>query len=181
MDNNSERQWIIRLIKEALQEFYSNSSDRELVEKEVDERAVAFRFGIYLDYIVKKAFSEYVLDSEYNKIYRNPKKAYGRCSSCVQNCPIKPNALEKKRIRPDFLIHKRFTDENFCCIELKTRTRNRMNDIKKLTYLTCLYGEYQYKYGVFLRFFANKNKVEIIIFESGNQVLKDSFIPDTFE
>jgi len=73
----------------------------------VSERAIVFRFGIYLEEVLKcdSEFAKYNLDSEYNR-----------------NIDAKKQLPERENgVYPDLILHKRGSnDDNILVIEIKT-------------------------------------------------------------
>lgn len=160
MENkNDERQQIIQCLNDALAELYLR--DVELIEKNIDERAIAFRLGIYLDTSAKKYFCDYALDSEYNRYKEEPKQVFSQCESkCAVRCAWK-HIHKRKRARPDFILHKRGYNENMCCIEVKKISKTCNYDRAKLSYMTCTNGSYRYQFGLLLRIGDTETIIEL--------------------
>ena len=100
----------------ALQCFYAN--DAYLIDKNVHERALTFRLGIYLQIL----FSSWDVDCEYNRNYQtahNNKLLSGRCDKEPRfNCKDCGDR-RKCTVFPDIIIHQRGTDQNLLVIEAK--------------------------------------------------------------
>ncbi|MEG0292474.1 MAG: hypothetical protein RR495_07025 [Anaerovoracaceae bacterium] len=101
----------------------------------VCERAIVFRFGIYLQNYMNELpeLREYNLDCEYNR------KGYSK-----KSLPNSPNGTY-----PDIILHKRGNRDNLLVIEFKTWwNRNIDNDIKKIKDFLDEMGKYKYRYGL---------------------------------
>ena len=132
----------------ALQCFYSN--DAYLIDKNVHERALTFRLGMYLQIL----FSSWDVDCEYNKnieTFRTNKLLHIRCE---QNGECRTCAdIRSCTVFPDIIIHKRGTSENQLVIEAKCNANKtqKNNDLEKLqAYLD--EPTLHYKYGLFIDF-----------------------------
>lgn len=149
---------MLSIITKALKAFYSSSNNEdELIERDISEWAIAFRFGLYLNKVVEKELSGYVLDSEFNKFFREGKEIFLECPDCnVCGFEYLDKNGNKIKARPDFIIHKRTEGGHLCCIEIKKGENDIQHDIEKLIYMTCPQGRYQYAFGVVLRFFKDK-------------------------
>lgn len=131
--NNTESNPIKRYVESALNKVYRE--DMSLIEREASERAIVFRFGLYLYEILKSTeFKDYDVDVEYNRNGYDPK----RTPSHPQN-----------GIVPDLIVHIRESnDYNLLVLEFKTeRNNNQSEDIKKIKELTSATGKYRFKYG----------------------------------
>ena len=140
----------------ALQCFYAN--DAYLIDKNVHERALTFRLGMYLQIL----FSSWDVDCEYNKNYQtahNNKLLSKRCDKEPKfNCKDCGDH-RKCTVFPDIIIHKRGTSENQLVIETKCNANKtqKNNDLKKLqAYLN--EPTLHYKYGVFIDFKESVNE-----------------------
>lgn len=164
MEKQIEIKNIIDLLKEALKEFYNNEYD--LIENDTDERAVTFRLGLYLNERVLKYFYQYTVDSEYNKLDIRPKTVYAECEEKMfEDCKrCKLNYKKHTTARPDLIIHKRMSNDNLVCIEIKKDRKDCSNDRKKLRYFTCEHGKYHYRYGILL--IIGKERAIATIFEN---------------
>ena len=146
-----------RAVNEALRRFYLN--DRYLIDHDVNERALTFRLGLYLQQI----FTGWDVDCEYNK----------NCETLRQNkllscrCKFKPEfdcvhctreAKMQCTVFPDIIIHRRGTEHNLLVIEAKkdASDNDRKEDIDKIK----AYREEKtlhYRYGLFLDFRSTRN------------------------
>lgn len=132
--------------------------DQDLMSLEGNEQAVAFRFAIYFNELVKDYLPVgVVLDTEYNKVGLDPKRVI------VQ----KVNDAEAKEhgIRPDIILHQRKTSNaNLLVIECKRGSNKDFNDFNKLKAMTSD-PSYQYRLGCYINF-AN-TKPEFTYFVDG--------------
>ena len=120
----SNQPLIEKLIEKALDKLYKEDYDTLICinhKQHVGERACVFRFGIYLNQILKRyiQFREYNLDCEYNRSYDDPKRRSGGML-----------------IIPDIVLHKRGSnDNNLVVIEFKGwwSKVNQKEDICKIT------------------------------------------------
>ena len=134
----SNQPLIIKLIEKALNKLYKEDYDTLICinhKQHVGERACVFRFGIYLNQILKRyiQFREYNLDCEYNRSYDDPKRK-----------------SDGMLIIPDIVLHKRGSnDNNLVVIEFKGwwSKVDQKNDICKIKEMTDPCGEFKYKYG----------------------------------
>ena len=138
MDSNNKRiakkQKLVKilddLVEKALDELYVK--DSYLLENEVHERTIVFRFGLYLQALMDKSneFNEYNLDCEYNRNGEDCKRLPCRPCGAV----------------PDLIIHQRGSnDNNLLVIEFKPYWEpNTQEDIEKLEQFVSLSGEYKY-------------------------------------
>lgn len=104
------------------------------VKEYVSERAIVFRFGIYLHELMcdNECLKHYHLDCEYNRNMDHIK------------------TLEANAIVPDMIIHKRGSmEENLLVMEIKTWWNENNNwDKEKIEKLTDPKGDYKYKFGL---------------------------------
>lgn len=109
-------------------------------ESHVSERGIVFRFGIYFQNYLMEHFSDYQLDTEYNRNIANIKK------------------LAKEAIYPDLILHKRgHNNDNLLVMEFKTWWNSDIkHDQEKIKKLMSPEGLYKYKYGVIA--IINKDK-----------------------
>jgi hypothetical protein len=135
-------------VDEALKRVYDR--DYSLIEREVSERAIVFRFGLYMNEILQSTeFSVYDIDVEYNRNGNEPKRL--------------PN--HKNGTYPDFIIHKREVNtDNLLVLEFKTEWYNNQKaDKDKIQKYMDLSGEYKFKYGATI--LINKDRPQIEWFE----------------
>lgn len=158
LDNNQISE-LKDLINNCLDHLYKY--DQFIINNSTNERAVVFRFGIYLqDFLYKSNFSDLDLDSEYNRRHSEVKR--------TQSFP--------KGIIPDLLIHKRDSQEqNILVMEFKGYWNKdaRDNDFLKLGEFTAqeLNKSYHYGYGLGASIYitSNRNDIEVIYFTNGEQ------------
>lgn len=119
-----------KLIKKSLDDLYQN--DHDLLKRKVAERDLTGLFAHYFRNNMKDtAIAEYNVDCEYNRDGYGMKKIDGTL------------------VYPDFILHKRGTNEsNLLIIEFKTwwNSDNR-EDIEKLKAMMSDLYRYQYQYG----------------------------------
>ena len=146
----------------ALQCFYAN--DAYLIDKNVHERALTFRLGMYLQIL----FSSWDVDCEYNKNYqtaRNNKLLSARCDKEPKfNCKDCGDH-RKCTVFPDIIIHKRGTDQNLLVIEVKCNASVSQiaEDKKKLqAYLND--PTLRYRHGLFINFRKTLEKTTLTWF-----------------
>ena len=131
-------------VNQALDILYE--SDSVLIEKRIHERAIAFRFALYFQELIRDTeFGDLDLDFEYNKReddYKiTPSKPYGSY--------------------PDLILHKRgIQDQNTLIIEFKCAwsSASRSGDFEKLQEYTRrdLENGYYYGLGLFIEFGATR-------------------------
>ena len=100
----------------ALLHFYFN--DKYLLDKNVHERSMTFRLGIYLQQI----FPDWNVDCEYNKNVTSPlenKFLFHRCERAPEMDCVNCNKQKECTVFPDIIIHKRGTPQNLLVIEAK--------------------------------------------------------------
>lgn len=132
----------------ALEKLYQK--DMSLIDRKVSERAIVFRFGLYMHEILQSTeFSVYDIDVEYNRNGNEPKRS--------------PN--HKNGTYPDFIIHKREVNtDNLLVLEFKTEWYNNQKaDKDKIQKYMDLSGEYKFKYGATI--LINKDRPQIEWFE----------------
>ena len=141
---------IKKAVIDALEHFYLN--DRYLIDKNVHERSLTFRLGMYL----QQEFSGWDVDCEYNRncqTFHNNKILSVRCVHEPQfNCEG-CNNRKKCTVFPDIIIHKRGTDQNLLVIEAKCNANEQQitEDCEKLqAYLS--ESTLSYRCGLFINF-----------------------------
>ena len=147
------------LKNDCLDLLYGN--DNFIIDTATNERAVVFRFGIYLhDLLNASNFAGLDLDSEYNRRHGN----------------LKRTASFPKGVIPDILIHQRDTqDHNILVMEFKGywSRKNQENDFHKLKDFTAqdLDSSIIYSYGLGASVFITPNRedVKIIYFLNGKE------------
>ena len=137
-------------IIEAIKRLYRN--DSYLIDKNVHERAITFRLGMYLQQI----FASWNVDCEYNKNIETIKKNKLLSCRCNNKKGFECGKCSDRRpctVFPDIIIHKRDTKNNLLVIEAKCSAspEKREEDIDKLK----AYLEERslcYQYGLFIDF-----------------------------
>lgn len=127
--------------------------DKSLLNRNVNERAILFRFGIYLQRIMSRddKLKSYDLDNEYNRNIYEVKK--------TENYP--------NGRYPDFIIHKRErNDANLFIIEFKKENTDSEDDLKKIDDFMSLNSVYKYKFGMYI--VLREDSILYKIKESGN-------------
>ena len=144
---------IYKIIEKACIELYEN--DFYLIDNRVNERAIVFRFGIYVQELIdkNKFFDNYNVDNEYNRNIKDP-KSFSNAENGVY---------------PDLIIHHRGDNEhNLLIIECKTEWNSDVDrDIHKIRKFVDKKGIYKYRYGLSMIF--EINKVECKFIEDGKQ------------
>ena len=136
---------IRQYVQRAVDEVYKN--DKSLIVRDVNERSIVFRFGLYLYEILKfTEFKDYDIDVEYNRNGNEPKRL--------------PN--HKNGTYPDFIIHKREVNtNNLLVLEFKTEWyKNQKADKDKIKEYMDLSGEYRFKYGATILIGRDKPHIE---------------------
>lgn len=146
---------LIILANRALDQLYDQ--DIILFQKKVHERAIAFRFALYLnELIIGTEFEGLDLDFEYNKREDDYKIT-----------PSKPFGSY-----PDLILHKRgIQDHNALIIEFKCSWSgaSRANDFEKLVDYTNqdLQNGYYYALGLLIELGGKRAEVRIVRFVNG--------------
>ena len=137
------------LIKKSLDDLYQN--DQDLLKRKVAERDLTGLFAHYFRNNMKDtAIAEYNVDCEYNR------DGYG-----MKN-------IDGTLVYPDFILHKRGTNEsNLLIIEFKTwwNSDNR-EDIEKLKAMMSDLYRYQYQYGYSIILNQERDSVTVTCVES---------------
>lgn len=165
---------ILQKLDLAIETLFSN--DRYLLERELNERSIAFKLGEYL----QPLFNGYNVDCEYNGDAgkENDIKALKIAKDEIEAIGKKANENDIYRISPDIIIHKRgFNTDNLLVIEVKkdnSQEQFKNFDLIKLKHLTIPYFEnhYIYQLGVALVFNtgANTGNKEMTFFQNGNKI-----------
>lgn len=123
-----EDEIILRFLKRAWNSLIRK--DKYLLEHNLSERCVAFKYGQYLT----QRFNDFDVDEEYNRnvLSENDIKRIFVLNSDEE--------IIQSYVMPDIIIHKRGTsDHNLCVIEIKKQSapRNEIEfDCRKLSYYT---------------------------------------------
>jgi hypothetical protein len=120
--------------------------DISLMERQANERSIAFRFGLYFNETLRaSSFAEdpdLTIDFDYNRNLDNVKNMHG--------------FNDTHGVYPDIILHHRgFNDKNVVVIEFKgswnRKRRARRDDFRKLIEFTHQdRNDYQYGLGVFV-------------------------------
>lgn len=168
--------WLEEIILPAIDRFYKNKQDRDLIQRNASERTIVANIYCKANSIFRQKqrlnpeLEDLGIDLEYNRNFLDSKKAYEKCNLChVEDCFITHERLQTSEIYPDFLIHQRgFNVNNQVAIEFKKTNNNerRIEDKKKLIYLTCQQPfpqheveNYQYRIGFFIDLDTNRYSV----------------------
>lgn len=169
MMNSINLEDIKYVVNHALKMFYQLDSELlnyKTEEAAVSERCIVFRIGWYIQSMlqVNEKYSEFSVDSEYNRCFDHPKGMY---IQTLEGIKIKiGNAI------PDLIIHQRKSNSNNLAIfEFKKAgsyaEAGRANDCKKLMYFTDPNNEYKFKFGFWI--VLHKNAADVHIFQSGKE------------
>ena len=127
---------LLTLFETALKIFYKQ--DLDLLKREVHERSIAFRVGLYFhDLLRSSKYAALDLDLEYNRNKKDRKRTQSSPHSTY----------------PDLILHKRNSNEqNVLVVEFKIsrnpRPTNRTRDIEKLKDFTSSSQQYGYQLGI---------------------------------
>ena len=138
---NEEQTYLVNLLEQAIKRVYEEDRflfDFSQGEKAGMEQAFVFRTGLYLSCLLRGTLYETLdLDSEYNKCHGD----------------IKRTKRFRNGLRPDFIIHRRDSnEENKLVAEFKGWWNNDVkNDFDKLEDLTDPNDNYHYLIGVLVR------------------------------
>ncbi len=107
------------LVANALNDIYESSNEKDLITRKVNERSIAFRFGLnFNDRIKATEFKEYDVDVEYNRDMSDPKKIpddiIEKCNEVINNCPKMDYDVREACYKinmlctyPDVILHRR--------------------------------------------------------------------------
>ena len=140
-----DRDVLESVIQRALTRLYNN--DSYLLEYNLYEQCIAFRFGVYLQEELKHTiYRKYDLDAEYNKNMD--------CKKWLKSWP--------DGARPDFVLHKRGnnTPTNILIIELKKGKRPRVTKKDEEKIKEFMKYPYEYCYGATLLLSPNKYELK---------------------
>lgn len=134
-----KQQEVVGKINQALDLFYEK--DKYLIDKDAHERSISHKFAEYL----RPMFPDHNVDCEYD-LHGNKIKTLEGIKECSK-------LKRTERILPDIIIHERGPDENnLVVIEIKSRTKPTMCDIRKLELMTLKDGQFRYDYGFLIQF-----------------------------
>ena len=134
----------LTMLQEALRDAIdlAFSKDRLLfIEGVKSERAIVFRVGLYLAFIIERWPGDWVVDAEYGRW--NP-----------DGDVVAKKILEGRRATPDLIVHKRGTKQNLLVVEAKVHPvdhEERLADYAKLNGFLNDSG-FRYRHAVFLEF-----------------------------
>lgn len=132
----------------AFELLYSN--DKYLIDHQVNERSIVFRFAPYLQSELEKTnkYKKYNLDCEFNRNMDDPKFIHEG----------------EPGVYPDLIIHRRGNNNNnLLIIEFKTYWNdNTAEDESKIREFVNLDRSYKYKYGFSVVFLEHYPKVKRI-------------------
>ncbi|MBR3666339.1 MAG: hypothetical protein IKN66_04170 [Ruminococcus sp.] len=135
-------------INMAFELLYAN--DKYLIDHQVNERSIVFRFAHYLQSELEKTkkYRRYNLDCEYNRNMDGPKFIHE----------------DEPGVYPDLIIHRRGNNNNnLLIIEFKTYWNNdTTEDESKIREFVRMDRNYKYKYGFSIVFMLNYPKVKQI-------------------
>ena len=167
MMNNISLEDIKYVVNHALGMFYQLDSELlnyKTEEAAVSERCIVFRIGWYIQSMLRvdEKYSEFSVDSEYNRCFDHPKRMYMKT---LEGIKIK-NAI------PDLIIHQRKSNRNNLAVfEFKKAgiyaEAGCADDYKKLMYFTDPNNEYKFKFGFWI--VLHKNAADVHIFQSGKE------------
>lgn len=163
-----DNEQIIFCVNEALDRLYNedlhliiyySDSGRHGVRHHVGERAIVFRFGLYLFEIFsqKDYLKTLDLDCEYNRNGKQPKKlpAFGNGTY------------------PDIILHKRGSNDfNTLVMEFKGYWNNNINnDFEKLCEFTKQRSVYNFNLGLFVFLGKTRDEVKMTCFVDGTSMI----------
>lgn len=140
---------LIDLIKLSLNNLVDY--DLELIDRRVKEEAINHRFAFYFETLLRRNFQNRLLsfDLEYNKNYFDEKEI------------IDENG-ERIRFRPDFIVHRRMSNNNNLVVfELKKGYPNKKD---KRTIRGVLNDPFNYRFSVLLSYLPGKKYFRFHIF-----------------
>lgn len=155
------REKLLYMLKNSCKKIYKD--DKYLIDKGVCERAIVFRFGVYLQRLISRdsELKFYDLDNEYNRNQEG----------------VKRTRRFKNGTYPDLIIHKRGENSNnIMVVEFKTVwNSDTSKDEKKLKDFINKNGEYKYKYGVSIIFEENKAVIKMLYWYKEKCIKKDIY------
>lgn len=135
-------------INMAFELLYAN--DKYLIDHQVNERSIVFRFAHYLQSELEKTnkYKRYNLDCEYNRNMDGPKFIHEG----------------EPGVYPDLIIHRRGNNNNnLLIIEFKTYwNSDTQHDIEKINEFINPDGEYKYKYGMSVLIDEDNPVIEVV-------------------
>lgn len=156
---------LINIVNRTLDKLYHN--EKVLFMTNSSERNLVFHFTRYFCEEIKETiFSQYDVDCEYNR-------------NAMSNRDVKEVLIEgntkKSIIYPDFILHKRRTNDfNILAIEFKKYSNSRekvcKRDKEKLKALTSVNAGFRYRLGLFIVFGKERDDVKITRFVNGEVI-----------
>jgi hypothetical protein len=175
---NIQFDWLEEVIIPAIDLLYSTPKDRDLIQRNANERTIVANIYCKVNAILyqmqstNQKLASLDIDTEYNRNGEGSKEVFVKCDFCnKQYCFIKQRPLQYTTSSPDMIIHHRGSnDNNQVIIEFK-KVSNRSNkkrddDKAKLIYFTCQRPfpnhekeNYQYRIGFFIDLDTNRYSV----------------------
>jgi len=120
--------------------------DRHLLQVDANERAITYRFAIYL----QEQMPGWHIDCEYNRDGIEPKK--------LRHLELYPDSddVEAKTVFPDVIAHHRGTHENYLVIEFKKSSSKVDTEIDYMK-LRGYTRELGYQYALFIKVGTGEN------------------------
>jgi len=133
---------IQKSVKNCVDTFMKEENDIFLLEKDVGERAISHRLGLYL----QSEFREMNVDCEYN-----------RKGSKIDPKRFDPKKIKSRPVYPDIIVHRRGDDSNnILAVEVKKQGKQGIEyDEIKLKHFTS--NGHKYRFGLLLIFYTKKN------------------------
>ncbi len=159
--NNNQITELTAAVNAALFRLYQR--DMSLIDREVNERSVAFRFGLYFTETIRETSfytdNDLTIDFDYNRNIGEVKRMEGFSRT--------------HGVYPDIILHHRgFNDKNILVIEFKGFWNNnngeRHRDFRKLVEFTHPQrNDYQYGLGVFVDLGPTFDTCQFTYFNNG--------------
>lgn len=121
---------IKKIVENAISEF--NAKESYLIRANLSERCICAKFANYLERELDKTiYKDYNVDVEYNR-------------DSHDNLYAKKVIGDVKNATVDLIVHKRHSNDNLICIEMKKSSKPRflINDKKRLAIMTREYFNY---------------------------------------
>jgi len=150
-----QRTELLELVNDALGTLYAN--DLYLIENQVHERSIVFRFCYYLQPLLQgNGYTHYNLDVEYNKNHLDIKRT--------------TNFLHGTY--PDVILHQRGSNQhNLLLIEFKPWwDPDTQRDIRKIKDFTNPNDQYRYALGISVLFGRDRRNVDLTLIQNGEVV-----------
>jgi len=129
-------------------------SDTHLLKNDLSERSIAFRVGLYLQWLIPS----YIVDCEYNLI-GDGNKGRGKVLShldhrVMEECPnFRANANGKPKVYPDIIVHTRGKNgPNLLALEIKKTSNHRGCRKCDLEKLQLYIRDLDYEHAAFIEF-----------------------------